>query len=121
MSYSVKVNKSHLRSGATVHIKGLKPFKNGSTRTVDDEEHDLFRRVNATIKTDKEGVTHTELGPTLLQASKTMDGVEVESDDSKKSSSSSSSSSSSGGGSSSSSSSSGGSSSGSKSEGGDNK
>lgn len=81
--YELTVDQPNLPKGELVQIPGLGTFKNGSSYPVTKAEADAYRTYHSKVVTvdDKDdedfGGSRLELGPTLLQASKTMYGVEV--------------------------------------------
>jgi hypothetical protein len=86
--YEVTIDEEGTPKGQLIQIPGLGTFENGSTFDVDEDQHAQFRAYHTTTTPveDEEGnlviedgtyVYETELGPTLLQASKGMNGVEV--------------------------------------------
>lgn len=87
--YTVTVDNPTLPKGEPIQIVGLGTFENGGTYTVSKQEADAYRTYHSALVTtrdERDGSilgADTELGPTLLQASKTMFGVEVSTADSK--------------------------------------
>lgn len=86
--YSLTVDLPTSPKGEPVQIAGLGTFDNGKTYTVSKEQADFFRSFNAVLVDDvddKGNVVGSKLeqGPTLLEAAKTMYGVEVSTADSK--------------------------------------
>jgi hypothetical protein len=78
MSYKITFNLPNLPKGQGVAINGLGEFKNGSSYTIDNDQHDQFRAFNSVQVDDEEtGQVVTELGPTLLQAN-FQEGITVE-------------------------------------------
>lgn len=80
--YELTVDLPTLPKGEPIQIVGLGTFKNGSTYTVSKEEADGYRTYHTNQQdvfddSGKRTGTEVVLGPTLLQASKTMFGVEV--------------------------------------------
>jgi len=79
--YEMTIDMDNLAKGADVEVDGLGLFKNGETVEVSDEDAENFRlrhqRVEHTF--DEEGKLHVEVspGPTLLEAFRGVDGVEV--------------------------------------------
>lgn len=100
--YELSIDQPNLPKGEPVQIPGLGTFKNGSSHPVTKEEAQAFRVYHTRQEniideqTDEVLGSQPVLGPTLLQASKNMFGVEVttveksDSGDTKRSSSSSS-------------------------------
>ena len=81
--YKMTVDVPHLPKGAPIQIVGLGTFENGSTVEVSKEDADHYRDVHGRQEPqhDEDGSLvgmSREKGPTLLQASKSMYGVEVE-------------------------------------------
>lgn len=82
-AYKLTVDLPDLPKGELVQIPGLGTFENGSSYEVTQEEADGYRVYHQFVKpvTNKDGAivgAETELGNTLLEAAKTMYGVEVE-------------------------------------------
>lgn len=80
--YNLDVDQPGLPKGELVQIPGLGTFENGSSYEVTKSEADAYRSYNSTQEpthNDEEEITGSEmtLGPTLLEASKTMYGIEV--------------------------------------------
>lgn len=79
--YEVTVNVDSLPKGADVDIDGLGRFKNGSTTKVSKEDAHAFQVKHSTqsFSHTEEGVleVETELGPTVYEAFKSTDGIDV--------------------------------------------
>lgn len=81
--YELTLDQPNLPKGELVQIPGLGTFENGSTYDIDADQAYSFRtyHVRSVPFVDEETQailgSSVELGPTLLQASKTMYGVEV--------------------------------------------
>lgn len=82
VEYEMAVNHPALPKGAEIQIPGLGVFKNGHSYKISKDEAQGFRvhHTRQVDVTDDSGAvvgSEPELGPTLLQASKSMYGVEV--------------------------------------------
>lgn len=82
VAYVVKVNQPSLPKGEPVQIPGLGTFENGTSYEVSKDEANAFRTYHTRqipVYGDDGSLTGSdlELGPTLLQASERMYGVEV--------------------------------------------
>lgn len=81
--YVLSVDLPNLPKGEPIQIAGLGTFENGSTNDISQRAADAFRAYNGRqtpIYSEEDGsLTGTEWsqGPTLLEASKQMYGVEV--------------------------------------------
>lgn len=79
--YKMTVQLPNLPKGAEVAIDGLGVFENGYEYDISEEQANTFRARNAAqlFSHDKDGnlEVKTEQGPTLLQAYKKDDGIEV--------------------------------------------
>jgi len=87
--YEVTLDQESLQKGSLIQIPGLGTFENGSTFEVNEDQHATYRAHhqemvmvlddNDNPVLDDNGAYTFELqqGPTLLQASKGMNGVEV--------------------------------------------
>jgi hypothetical protein len=86
--YEVTIDEEGTPKGALIQIPGLGTFANGSTFDVDEDQHARFRAHHSTttpvvddednlVVEDGTYIYETELGPTLLQAAKGMNGVQV--------------------------------------------
>lgn len=81
--YEMTIDQENLPKGEPIQIAGLGTFENGITYTISKEEADAYRVYHTqhedVIDADTQAVLGTEAvaGPTLLQASKNMYGVEV--------------------------------------------
>lgn len=81
MSYQLKLSLPNVGKGGTVAIDGLGEFENGKEHTVSEDDALRFRHARATVEstTDKDGVTEAKevLGPTLVEAFKGVEGIDV--------------------------------------------
>lgn len=81
--YEMTIDQPNRPKNDPIQIPGLGTFANGGTYTIDDEAAQSFRSYHSrqtTVvdeKTEAVKGTKAELGPTLLEASKNMYGVEV--------------------------------------------
>lgn len=80
--YELSVNQPNLPKGEPVQIAGLGTFKNGSSYPITKTQAEFYRTFHSTqvpVVDDKDNVVGSEvqLGPTILQDSKNMYGVEV--------------------------------------------
>lgn len=85
--YELTVDQPNLPKGELVQIPGLGTFENGGTYTVSKEEAEGYRtyhsKVEPVVNEDDGAVVGSQVvsGPTLLQASKNMYGIEVSTTD----------------------------------------
>ena len=81
--YELEINQPNLPKGELVQIPGLGAFANGEKHEITEPEHEAFRAFNQTsvpITDEETGAivgAERKNGPTLLEASKSMYGVEV--------------------------------------------
>lgn len=83
--YVLKIDFPNLPKGAPVDIDGLGRFENGHEYEISKEEAETYRLQNVTqsFEHDKDGnlLVETKKGPTLLQAFKNNDNVDVSTTD----------------------------------------
>lgn len=82
--YKLKIDKPNLIPGTELEIPGLGIYKNGKEYDISDEQAEAFRYHHSRVvtETDPSGdlgtySVGTELGPTLLQAFESDDGIIV--------------------------------------------
>lgn len=80
-AYEIEVNLPDLPKGELVQIPGLGTFENGTKHDVSQEEAEAYRAYHTqhVAETSEDGEMSVDVvqGPTLLEASKDMYGVEV--------------------------------------------
>jgi len=82
MGYTLTVDIPNLGPNEEVQIPGLGTFKNGGTYEVDDELAERYRVAHTTVVPEFDEnnnlvANNEEQGPTLLEAAKSMYGIEV--------------------------------------------
>jgi hypothetical protein len=80
VEYKMTVDQPNLPKGEPVQIPGLGTFDNGGTYEVSREQAAAYHQTLEPVYNDDREIVGSEPanGPTLLQASKSMYGVEVE-------------------------------------------
>jgi hypothetical protein len=80
--YELTIDQPNLPKGEPIQIVGLGTFENGSTYTITKDQNESYRAAHARQvpiigENDEILGSEVEPGPTVLQASKSMYGVEV--------------------------------------------